>query len=53
MEQPQVLEMLSIGWWRGADLQVPTETKDPADPGDLQVLVGTARGSWLGLGSWV
>ena len=45
--------MLSIGWWRGADLQVPTKTKEPAAPGDLQVLVGTARGSWLGLGSWV
>lgn len=50
MEYPQVLVMLSIRWWRGADLQVPTKTKEP---GDLQVLVGTARGSWLGLGSWV
>ena len=45
--------LLSVGWWIGAESQVPTGAKNLVAPGDLQVLADTVRGSWLGLGTWV
>lgn len=42
---------LPIGWWRGAELQVHTEAKNRAAPGDFQELAGTAKDSLLGLGT--